>query len=208
MQGVIKVMQAGGQYQVVIGSDVEDVYDQILLNTSIGEKNESESTEADHSASGNKKSSFMEKMTDLISGIFMPFMGAFAGAGLLKGFLVLFTTLSCLIKLLPLIPYFMLLQTVFSISCLFSGILCSTEIWRKAVYFNGNRLVRCVIHLMTALFANKEVAVTFFSFPVKLISYPSSVLPILLTVYAQSKLGKRIDESNSKDYSEYSNSGS
>ena len=55
MQGVIKVMQAAGQYQVVIGSDVEDVYDQILLQTSIGDKNSSESVEAAHSTSGDKK---------------------------------------------------------------------------------------------------------------------------------------------------------
>ena len=44
MKGVIKVMQAAGQYQVVIGSDVEDVYDQILLSTNIGTGNKSNSS--------------------------------------------------------------------------------------------------------------------------------------------------------------------
>ncbi|MFR2124829.1 MAG: PTS transporter subunit EIIB [Faecalibacterium sp.] len=33
--GVIQVMQAGGQYQVVIGTDVTDVYDAILAGTKI-----------------------------------------------------------------------------------------------------------------------------------------------------------------------------
>jgi len=30
MQGVLKVLQSGGQYQVVIGKDVTDVYDAVL----------------------------------------------------------------------------------------------------------------------------------------------------------------------------------
>ncbi|WP_277407031.1 PTS transporter subunit EIIB [Lacrimispora xylanisolvens] len=203
MQGVIKVMQAGGQYQVVIGSDVEDVYDQILLNTSIGEKNESESAEADHSASGNKKNSFMDKMTDLISGIFMPFMGAFAGAGLLKGFLVLFTTLSLLDKTST--TYTILYAAsdgIFYFLPIFLA-YCSAQKFGAKPFISMAIACAMCYPSMTALFADKEVAVTFFSIPVKLISYPSSVLPILLTVYAQSKLEKGLMKVIPKDYSKY-----
>lgn len=190
MQGVIKVMQAGGQYQVVIGSDVEDVYDQILLSTSIGEKNQSEPAEAGNLASENKKNSFMEKITDLISGIFMPFMGAFAGAGLLKGFLVLFTTLSLLDKTST--TYTILYAAsdgIFYFLPVFLAYCAAQKFGAKPFISMAIACAMCYPS-MTALFGNKEVAVTFFSIPVKLISYPSSVLPILLTVYAQSKLEK------------------
>ena len=190
MQGVIKVMQAGGQYQVVIGSDVEDVYDQILLSTSIGEKNQDESAEADNSVSGNKKNSFMDKMTDLISGIFLPFMGAFAGAGLLKGFLVLFTTLALLDKTST--TYTILYAAsdgIFYFLPVFLAYCAAQKFGAKPFISMAIACAMCYPS-MTALFADKEVAVTFFSIPVKLISYPSSVLPILLTVYAQSKLEK------------------
>lgn len=35
MQGVLKVLQSGGQYQVVIGKDVTDVYDAVLRTSHI-----------------------------------------------------------------------------------------------------------------------------------------------------------------------------
>lgn len=190
MQGVIKVMQAAGQYQVVIGSDVEDVYDQILLQTSIGDKNSSESVEAAHSTSGDKKGSVVEKITDLISGIFMPFMGAFTGAGLLKGFLVLFTTLSLLDKTFT--TYTILYAAsdgIFYFLPVFLAYCAAQKFGAKPFISMAIACAMCYPS-MTGLFNDKEAVVTFFSIPVKLISYPSSVLPILITVYAQSKLEK------------------
>ena len=197
MQGVIKVMQAGGQYQVVIGSDVEDVYDQILLQTSIGDKNQSVSPEADNSASGNKKSSVLEKMTDLISGIFMPFMGAFVGAGLLKGFLVLFTTLSLLDKTST--TYTILYAAsdgIFYFLPVFLAYCAAQKFGAKAFISMAIACAMCYPS-MTALFADKEAVVTFFSIPVKLISYPSSVLPILINCLCAVKIRKNANESNS-----------
>ncbi|WP_313073506.1 PTS transporter subunit EIIC [Lacrimispora sp.] len=190
MQGVIKVMQAAGQYQVVIGSEVEDVYDQILLSTKIGDKNKSETVETDHSSSSNKKSSVVEKITDLISGIFMPFMGAFAGAGLLKGFLVLFTTLSLLDKTST--TYTILYaasDSIFYFLPVFLAYCAGQKFGAKPFISMAIACAMCYPSL-TGLFNDKEIAVTFLSIPVKLISYPSSVLPILITVYAQSKLEK------------------
>ena len=47
---------------------------------------------------GKKKSVLGDTFVGIVSGIFMPFMGAFTAAGLIKGFLVLFTTLGVLDK--------------------------------------------------------------------------------------------------------------
>jgi PTS system beta-glucosides-specific IIC component len=189
MKGVINVMQAAGQYQVVIGSDVEDVYDQVLLNTKLGDKNESESQQAEDFA-GNKKSSVLEKITDLISGIFMPFMGAFAGAGLLKGFLVLFTTMALLDKTST--TYTILNAAsdgIFYFLPIFLAYCAAQKFGAKPFISMAIACAMCYPSI-TGLFNDKEAVVTFLSIPVKLISYPSSVLPILITVYAQSKLEK------------------
>lgn len=189
MQGVIKVMQAAGQYQVVIGSDVEDVYDQILLSTKIGDKSNSENVVTDHSSSGNKKSGVVERITDLISGIFMPFMGAFTGAGLLKGFLVLFTTLSLIDKTST--TYTILYaasDSVFYFLPVFLAYCAAQKFGAKPFISMAIACAMCYPSL-TGLFKD-NVDVTFFSIPLKMISYPSSVLPILITVYAQSKLEK------------------
>lgn len=194
MQGVIKVMQAAGQYQVVIGSDVEDVYDQILLQTSIKDSSKGESVETDQSSSGDKKGSILEKITDLISGIFMPFMGAFVGAGLLKGFIVLFTTLSLLDKTST--TYTILYAAsdgIFYFLPVFLAYCAAQKFGAKPFISMAIACAMCYPS-MTGLFNDKEAVVTFFSIPVKLISYPSSVLPILITVYAQSKLEKGLSK--------------
>lgn len=191
MKGVIKVMQSAGQYQVVIGSDVEDVYDQILLSTKIGADNGGESAVAEHTSSDSKKTGFVEKITDLISGIFMPFMGAFTGAGLLKGFLVLFTTLSLIDKTST--TYTILYaasDSVFYFLPVFLAYCAAQKFGARPFISMAIACAMCYPSL-TGLF-NDKVDVTFFAIPIKMISYPSSVLPILITVYAQAKLEKAV----------------
>ena len=87
LDGVIKVMEAGGQYQVVIGTDVGDVYDIIVANyhiTATGEQQASaEETAADTGST--TKEGIVSTLIDIVSSIFTPFLGAFTGAGLLKG---------------------------------------------------------------------------------------------------------------------------
>lgn len=95
--GALKVLKAGGQYQVVIGNDVGDVYDAVLRNTGVKAAGESVSKAAPAKGKSGK-SVLGDTFVGIVSGIFMPFMGAFTGAGLLKGFLVLFTTLGILSK--------------------------------------------------------------------------------------------------------------
>ena len=75
--GVIKVVQSGGQYQVVIGSHVSDVYAELANLGNFGNATIEEAT-------GEKKS-FISKAIDIISSIFTPILGVIAGAGVLKG---------------------------------------------------------------------------------------------------------------------------
>ena len=91
MQGVLKVLQSGGQYQVVIGKDVTDVYDAVLRTSHITAAGEDGPAKQDTGSKEEKTEKKKEKigsaLVDVISSIFMPFMGAFTGCGLLKGLL-------------------------------------------------------------------------------------------------------------------------
>ncbi len=78
---VIQVVQSAGQYQVVIGSHVSDVYKDLMANSGLG--NDSDNREKE--SGGN----IFNRLIDIISSIFTPFLGAMAGAGVLKGFLTL-----------------------------------------------------------------------------------------------------------------------
>lgn len=76
MDGVVTVMKSGGQYQVVIGNHVPQVYEDVIDYAGI-------SAESGGEASGG---SIFNRIIDILSGCFQPFLGALSAAGMVKGF--------------------------------------------------------------------------------------------------------------------------
>lgn len=88
--GVIKVMNANGQYQVVLGNKVEDVYDAFLSVSGLSGAGE---VAVDDEEESNEKKSIGSVLIDLISGIFAPALSMLCAAGIMKGILALVTFL-------------------------------------------------------------------------------------------------------------------
>ena len=88
LEGVIKVMHANGQYQVVVGNIVEDVFDAVVACGGFA----AGSAPADESEDEAPKGA-ASVIIDLISGIFQPMLGTFSAAGIMKGLLALATFL-------------------------------------------------------------------------------------------------------------------
>lgn len=89
--GVIKVMQAGGQYQVVIGNQVNDVYDAVLEVGHLAAAGAvDEEGNAVEETSGGGKKSHVSLLIDVISGTLQPTLGVMAATGIIKGLLALF----------------------------------------------------------------------------------------------------------------------
>lgn len=76
MDGVVTVMKSGGQYQVVIGNHVPAVYEEVVSIAGLSGDTEEE-------PSGG---SIFNRLIDILSGCFQPFLGALAAAGMVKGF--------------------------------------------------------------------------------------------------------------------------
>ena len=73
--GIITVMHTAGQYQIVIGNHVGDVYETILPKLGLsGEVVETKN-----------KTSIKDKFVDLVSSIFMPAIGILCACGMIKG---------------------------------------------------------------------------------------------------------------------------
>lgn len=73
--GIITVMHIAGQYQIVIGNHVGDVYETILPKLGLsGEVVETKN-----------KTSLKDKFVDLVSSIFMPAIGMLCACGMIKG---------------------------------------------------------------------------------------------------------------------------
>lgn len=77
-EGIVTVMQSGGQYQIVIGNHVPQVYEVVCEKAHISGASEEESS---------KDMSVGAKLLDLLSGTFQPILGFLAAAGIVKGLL-------------------------------------------------------------------------------------------------------------------------
>lgn len=90
-EGVIKVMQAGGQYQVVVGNKVEAVYDLICETYHIGgESSENTKPESD------EKVGVIGRLMNTLSGVLGPTLSILTGVGIIKGVIALLSTLGVL----------------------------------------------------------------------------------------------------------------
>ncbi|RFZ76696.1 PTS beta-glucoside transporter subunit EIIBCA [Lacrimispora amygdalina] len=178
---VITVVEAGGQLQVVIGNTVGDVYDSILATSSI--KAGDMSTEGKESKDKNIINLFMST----VSGIFAPILGAMSGAGLLKGLLILFTTMGWLSKDMG--TYRILFAAADGVFTFLPVFLAYTAAKKfKADPFVSVAIASALMYPdLSAAFAAKE-SLTFLNIPVVLVSYTSSVIPIILSVFVLSKL--------------------
>lgn len=90
-EGIVTVMKSGGQYQVVIGNHVADVYEQVLNEGNLGNK-----SEASKGEDTGDKGNIFNQFIDLVSGIFQPVLGVLAATGMIKGFNALFVALGWL----------------------------------------------------------------------------------------------------------------
>lgn len=86
MDGVVTVMKSGGQYQVVIGNHVPEVYADVMPLIDL----EEDSTDKEDDA---RSQNLFNRAIDVISGIFQPILGIMAACGMVKGFNALFIAL-------------------------------------------------------------------------------------------------------------------
>ncbi|MGL4373663.1 MAG: PTS transporter subunit EIIB, partial [Turicibacter sp.] len=78
IKGVITTIEAGGQFQVVIGNHVKDAYEEVLKLVNLNEENIKPTT---------AKVGIVSKLIDIISSIFVPFLYTLAACGILQGIL-------------------------------------------------------------------------------------------------------------------------
>lgn len=186
LEGVITVVESAGQYQVVIGNSVGEVYNTIGRVAGIALNSNSEE-------SSNGKNGFLSGAIDIISSIFTPILAAMCGAGILKGLLMLCTTMGWMANSSG--TYKILYAACDSVFYYLPIVLAYTS----AKKFGANPFVAVAVAgallypNMTAVFSAKE-SISFLGIPVVLISYPSTVIPIILAVYVLSRLEKLLNK--------------
>lgn len=185
LQGVLGIKNAGGQFQVIIGKDVNDVYDCVckIANIKTTELDITDGEEA-----GEKKK-IGQQILDYISNAFIPLVPALVGSGMLKGFLSLLTYLGWLDATSA---TYAVLSAAGNAVFYFIPLLIA---YNTAKYLKANIVVAMVIMgaLMepnfTAL-AGAEDPLTLFGLPLTVITYSSMIIPALIIVPIQAQLEK------------------
>lgn len=92
--GIVTVIQSGGQYMVVIGNHVGDVYDTVI---SVGHLESVAAAPADDEGDGPKeKMNPFNAFVSIVTSVFGPLLGVMCACGIIKGFLALFVAIGVL----------------------------------------------------------------------------------------------------------------
>ena len=193
------VVKSSGQYQVVIGTHVDKVYDDVLA---VGGLTGGGQVADDYEDKSNM--SLMDRFIDLISGIFTPFLGVMAAAGMIQGLTSAMgsfgwiSTTSGTYTILYAIGngFFYFLPIILGLTAArkfkvneFIGI----AIGAAMVYPNILSLYNSKTVLMTLFrgsIIESPIHATFLKIPVILMNYSSTVIPIVLAVWFASYVQK------------------
>ncbi|OCG34259.1 PTS beta-glucoside transporter subunit IIABC [Gilliamella sp. Fer2-1] len=186
--GVITVVQSGGQFQVVIGNNVADVFSDIMALTNLSEK------PATEEPTGAKKG-VMSKLIDLVSGIFIPALVVLVAGGIFKGIISMLQMMEVVTTNTPTYNF---LNAIADAPFYYLPIILGFSAVKK---FGGNPYVGmalggALVHpSVVGMLGNAfELKTEFFSIPIELIPYPSSVFPVILAAWFYSLLERNFNK--------------
>ncbi len=196
MDGVVTVVKSGGQYQVVIGNHVPEVYADVCAIAGIGE------TAPSAEAPAQKKNLF-DAFIDTVSGIFQSILGIMAACGMVKGLNALFVALglypdTCgaylifnavgdgLFHFLPLFLGYTAAKKFGlkpMIGLVIGAIMCYPGVQGSALSAGGELLYT----LFQGSMFESGIYTTFFGIPMIAMDYTGTVIPVIFVVYFAAK---------------------
>ncbi|MEN4646663.1 PTS beta-glucoside transporter subunit IIABC [Pantoea agglomerans] len=187
--GVIMVVESGGQFQVVIGNHVHDVWQAVRSEAGLADEL-SAATEGEKTGG-----SVFNHLIDIVSGIFTPFIGILAASGILKGLLALAVVCGWLsVESGTYKIWFAASDALFFFFPLVLGYTAGKK-------FGGNPFITMVIGgalthptMIAAFNASQqsgEMTDAFLGIPVTWFNYSASVIPIILAAWISCWLEKQ-----------------
>ena len=178
IEGVIQVVEASGQFQVVLGNKVEAIYDEIMPLL------ESTATEDDEQ---DKKVGIGTKILNVVTAIFTPTIPAIAASGMLKGILAVAALIGLNVYHVDIKTFntYIILNAASDALFYFMPVILARS---AAKVFKTNEYIAmtlgatlCYPTLVELMTGNK--AVTLFGIGITKANYVSSVVPIIIAVF-------------------------
>lgn len=179
IQGVLSLVKSGGQYQLVIGNNVDEVYKELVKVADI-KQNQS-----------NKKDnrSIVDKVLGTITGSIAPVIPLLAGCGMGKVLLLVLTLTGILSETSQ---TYILLNLIFDTGFTFMPAFIG---FSAAKMFNTNQymgafLGLCLVHPTWMSIVGAKEPFSFLGISVPLVKYTSTLIPALMSVWIMSYVEK------------------
>ncbi|WP_339226131.1 beta-glucoside-specific PTS transporter subunit IIABC [Oceanobacillus sp. FSL K6-2867] len=196
-EDVVTVRESSGQFQVVIGNHVPEVYKAVVTEGGFeNEKQEDNNDEKDE-----KKKGPLSSFIDIISNIFLPVLPLLMATGIIKGFNSMFVALGWLENTSG---TYQILNVIGDGFFTFLPIFLGYTAMKKfgGTPFLGMAIAAALVHPSLAAIGESEpfmtlfsgtvlespVQVSFLGIPIILMSYTASVVPIILSTYFAAKV--------------------
>jgi len=186
---VLKIIPTEGMYQVVIGTDVADCYEEIVK---LLPKNLNESAGKEDKEEQKQKVGSVTAVIDFISGTFQPVIPALSGAGMLKALmalLVVFKVIDSRTQTYYIINFFA--DAVFYFLPILLA-FCQAQKMKCNPVLAASVAGIMMHSSWTALVAAGK-PVHFFGIPFTLVNYTSTVIPIILVIFVQNYVEKALN---------------
>lgn len=186
MDGVAGVIRNAGVYQVVIGTHVADVFEEVEKLAGLDQKEAADAPE--------EKKGALNTVIDFVASVFQPVIPALSGAGMVKAVLALLVVFHVITNDSQ--TYILLNMFADAVFYFLPVMLAYTE----AKKLKCNQILAAATALIllhptwTGMVAAQE-AVNFFEIiPFQLVNYGNSVIPIILIVFVQSYLERWLNK--------------
>ncbi|NIY91952.1 PTS transporter subunit EIIC [Vibrio diazotrophicus] len=189
--GVMGAVYSAGQCQIIIGNDVGIVFKKLL--SFIGgeiESSESEPRKIDLSFKG-----LFDRFAAMVTGIFQPIIPAIAASGMLKALLLLSVSLGLTSKTSQ---FYLVMSFIADAAFYFLPLLlaysCSQKF--KTNPFVSVALAGVLIHPKLIALMGTGTPIDFLGFNIPSVSYASSVLPIIFSIWLMSYIEPLADKAS------------
>ncbi len=188
LDGVAQVVESGGMFQVVIGMHVAEVFEEVekLVPNREGQE--------EPDKGNGKKMSPVDYVIDFVSSVFQPIVPALSGAGMLKALMALLTVFHLVnsdSQTYYILNFFA--DATFAFLPILLAYTTAKRMKCNAILAMSVAGIMCHANWM-ALVAADEPVKFFGVIPFYLVSYTSTVIPVILVIIVQSFVEKWLNK--------------
>lgn len=191
VSGVLAVVQAGGQYQIVVGNEVAEIHRALTAHRPAGAALQDDAEDGPRSSGTMARKNILDRFIDLISSIIQPIVWTLAATGLLKAFL----TMAAEFGWADVDGgTYILLDAAADALFYFLPIFLAVTSARRfgADEFTSMAIAGALIY-PSILDRAGEGSTSFAGIPVLLMDYTYSLIPVVLAVWMQSYLERLLN---------------